>query len=204
MFFYEVIRGTGNYLQLPDVGTYEHHRFICDLFQHKKGIRDLLFVVYSNKYYVVSDNLPQNFDPKIVHIRSKSYQPVVEKGCPLRFDVRLTAEPRVKNVRTSLVPAYKEKLGKNHSLRRDTLMHDAAVDWFSKHSMKYGFKVRDLFIQGFHKYKFKKSDGSPVDFDSLDIRGVLEVSSPAVFVSTLYRGIGKARAYGCGLMLVSR
>jgi CRISPR system Cascade subunit CasE len=33
---------------------------------------------------------------------------------------------------------------------------------------------------------------------------VLEVQAPHVFVRALHRGFGKAKAFGCGLMLIRR
>ena len=204
MFFYEVKRANGYSTQQPNRGTYEHHKFICDTFQHKRGVRDVQFVVQDKKYYVVSPNQPVIKDSSEVKIKSTAYNPEFEEGCSLRFDVRLDAETRVDTTRKSIVTAYKERLGEGHGLRWNTLMHDAAADWLRRNSKKYGFRVRDFFINGHHHYNFKKTTGEPVIFDSLDIRGVLEVSGPAVFVNTLHQGIGKARVYGCGLMLVAR
>jgi CRISPR system Cascade subunit CasE len=37
-----------------------------------------------------------------------------------------------------------------------------------------------------------------------DFSGVLTVADPEIFVKSLYNGIGAARAFGCGLMLVRR
>lgn len=38
----------------------------------------------------------------------------------------------------------------------------------------------------------------------LDIEGVLEVGDPALFVEAVRHGFGRAKAFGCGLMLVRR
>jgi CRISPR system Cascade subunit CasE len=41
-------------------------------------------------------------------------------------------------------------------------------------------------------------------FGVLDISGVLEVRDPARFLARLIQGFGRARAFGCGLMLIRR
>jgi CRISPR system Cascade subunit CasE len=41
-------------------------------------------------------------------------------------------------------------------------------------------------------------------FASVDYEGVLEVRDPARLLAALVAGIGKAKAYGCGLMLIRR
>ncbi len=38
----------------------------------------------------------------------------------------------------------------------------------------------------------------------IDFAGVLQVEEPATFLTTLARGFGRAKAYGCGLMLIRR
>ena len=39
---------------------------------------------------------------------------------------------------------------------------------------------------------------------AIDYEGLLEVRDPAVFTTALAQGIGKAKAFGCGLMLIRR
>ena len=38
----------------------------------------------------------------------------------------------------------------------------------------------------------------------LDVRGILSVKEPDTFLATLGTGLGRARAFGCGLMLIRR
>lgn len=44
----------------------------------------------------------------------------------------------------------------------------------------------------------------PAEYSSVDIEGSLEVTDAANFKDVLVRGIGKAKGFGCGLMLVRR
>ena len=42
----------------------------------------------------------------------------------------------------------------------------------------------------------------PITFSEIDYEGVLTVADPAKLTAALFTGVGKARSYGCGLMLV--
>lgn len=46
--------------------------------------------------------------------------------------------------------------------------------------------------------------GEPAQLGVLDFEGVLEVRDPALFVDRVLRGFGRAKAFGCGLMLIRR
>jgi len=50
----------------------------------------------------------------------------------------------------------------------------------------------------------KKRKGADIRFSSLDYEGVLKVTDLDLFNQTLRRGMGKSKAFGCGLMMVRR
>jgi CRISPR system Cascade subunit CasE len=203
MFFSEVIRNDKKELR-PNENTYENHQFIWKLFGKPGSDRDFLFTLYNNRFYVVSSRVP-NFESSNIQVRTKNYDSEFKEGEFLRFDVRLDVETRIGRKRMSIVSAYKKRFEEGHRLKNDEAMHEAFAEWFQKHSHKYGFKIRNFYIQGYDHYNFVKTETKEkVEFDSLDIRGVLEVKGPAVFSETLLRGFGKAKCFGCGLMLVAR
>jgi CRISPR system Cascade subunit CasE len=43
-----------------------------------------------------------------------------------------------------------------------------------------------------------------IELATVDFEGTLEVADPARFLDALVRGVGPAKAFGCGLMLVRR
>lgn len=45
---------------------------------------------------------------------------------------------------------------------------------------------------------------APIRFSVLDFSGVLEVRDPDAFLAAIARGFGRAKAFGCGLMLIRR
>ena len=49
---------------------------------------------------------------------------------------------------------------------------------------------------------FKRGRNYPIRFSTLEYTGLLTVEDPDCFRQTLFHGIGKSRALGCGLLLV--
>ena len=55
-----------------------------------------------------------------------------------------------------------------------------------------------------HHRVSRKHEKIPISFATLDFEGLLEVGDPDLFLSTVKRGFGSSKAYGCGLMLLRR
>jgi CRISPR system Cascade subunit CasE len=51
---------------------------------------------------------------------------------------------------------------------------------------------------------WRQHGGTGIALTTLDFEGVLEVVDPGSFLSSLLGGIGPAKAFGCGLMLIRR
>jgi CRISPR system Cascade subunit CasE len=46
--------------------------------------------------------------------------------------------------------------------------------------------------------------GKPARIGVFDLQGLLEVAAPEAFMNRLLCGFGRAKAFGCGLMLLRR
>lgn len=98
-----------------------------------------------------------------------------------------------------------------------------ACDWLARQGAKHGFvlppaeqdsgradgsdRVEDSCVRvvGYDVWRLDRGPRrEDLQIGVLDIEGVLEVRDPAVFVAALSRGFGRAKAFGCGLMLVRR
>jgi CRISPR system Cascade subunit CasE len=80
--------------------------------------------------------------------------------------------------------------------------------WLNQQAGKHGFAVnrKEVFVENhqFHDVE-KKDDPSARHFTSFDIQGQLQVMQPDIFIkNVLFSGLGRAKAFGCGLMLVRR
>jgi CRISPR system Cascade subunit CasE len=96
------------------------------------------------------------------------------------------------------------------------LAFKAAIDlsletWLIEKGKTKGFTVvqdekkKRLMFQavGYQWHSLPKK-GRTAGFSSVDFEGEVEVIDPTSFIETLFTGIGPAKAFGCGLMLVRR
>ena len=91
--------------------------------------------------------------------------------------------------------------------RRMELAGEAGAAWLSRQGETAGFRligarVEDYSVVALPGHRRSRS-GRP-QFGILDMTGALEVSDPAAFLTGLGRGFGRAKAFGCGLMLIRR
>ncbi len=70
----------------------------------------------------------------------------------------------------------------------------------SEESLKQRLK---LVVEGYRQVKFFRGQ-EWIRISVLDFSGVLRVTNPTLLKETLFSGIGPAKAFGCGLMLVRR
>lgn len=88
------------------------------------------------------------------------------------------------------------------------LIQEAGFAWFKGCEKEKGFFVNetDVRVDGYNQQKFFKGKGTkPITINTIDFNGILTVTDPNTFIEeSLYKGIGPAKAFGCGLMLVRR
>jgi len=85
-------------------------------------------------------------------------------------------------------------------------MDEAARQWLVGRSDKAGFRLHgNPVIGGYRQHALDKaSRRSPIQFSSVDYEGLLEVTDVDAFTARLLEGLGRAKAFGCGLMLIRR
>jgi len=76
--------------------------------------------------------------------------------------------------------------------------------WLLDRAIKYGFRLKEGSFRVVQQEvrKFKRQ-GNPVTLGIATFEGILEVEDVALFVRTLTSGIGRAKAYGCGLLTLA-
>jgi CRISPR system Cascade subunit CasE len=57
---------------------------------------------------------------------------------------------------------------------------------------------------GYDQRHIPRDGKAPITLSTLDFEGVLAVTDPPIFLAALASGFGRARAFGCGLMLIRR
>ena len=218
-------------LDPDDKGTASdaHHRLIWTLFPSGNSSRDFLWRANGKgKFYILSARKPLHsriFRP----LESRLFSPVLAVGDRLQFVLRANATKDRRSVNTEKVkpgttrrPAKDRRVdivmhalreqgidsgtkGKNsRASRRMDVAHQVSKEWLSAQGRRRGFLVNALVVDDYRVSILKRRTGSDATFGVLDLRGVLTVRDPKLFFDTLVSGLGRSRAFGCGLMLVRR
>ncbi|WP_148862251.1 type I-E CRISPR-associated protein Cas6/Cse3/CasE [Marinobacter fonticola] len=162
-------------------------------------------------FYVLSTELPEGV-PGLLSVESKPFAPQLVRGQRLRF--RLRANPTVarkpegggRSVRHDVLMDAKTHC-KKQSVAKDQMgrhMDEAAVEWLESRSSTGGFSLdANPQVSGYRQHVLRRK-GREIRFSSVDYEGILTVIDPDQFNATLREGLGRSKAFGCGLLMVRR
>lgn len=203
-----------------DLGdNYRIHRAIWSLFaKDPDKKRDFLYRQDEKdgfpSFYIVSEYAPEN-SSDLWSIESKKYTPSLFPGQKLVFSLR--ANPIVtrwdengKHQRHDVVMDAKTRMKKedipeNKRLQVTEIVQKVGVEWLKKKGETNGFEVSEgqVVATGYCCNRFYKPKGKhSVNISTIDFSGILTVTNTEALTDALYRGIGPAKSFGCGLMLV--
>lgn len=171
------------------------------------------------RYYVLGPELGQEESP-FFEISSRPFEPQLAPGDRLAFELSVNAtvdrkigtdgsgRPLRKRSDVVMDLIHRREAEAGVSLQRGTLReaaaHDAAVDWLKGQGERSGFALKGLRVEAYRVEQVPRSQGKPARFGVLDLAGLIEVEDPAAFLARLGRGFGRAKAFGCGLMMIRR
>lgn len=129
---------------------------------------------------------------------TKSYDPLLERivsGSVWHF--RLAANPTTSKVPSS-GPLERGKVQAH-------ITPEFQEAWLRARAEKHGFHLKSLQVTGSRWLRFRKGQQRRlVTLLSAVYEGVLEVTDPVLFRQVLTEGIGRGKAYGQGLLTVTR
>jgi CRISPR system Cascade subunit CasE len=171
-------------------------------------------------FYVLSKDKPST-QTDILVTETKEYAPKLLAGDKLAFSLR--ANP---------VIARKQNNGKRNSKHCDVLMdvkyhlkhsnavlsheqiqvaqNQAVADWLVRKGTTAGFNIPEidgLQIAAYQQQVLSKRSSvrnDEIKFSSVDISGIIEVTDPVLFLQMLEKGLGSAKSFGCGMMMIRR
>ncbi len=88
-----------------------------------------------------------------------------------------------------------------------SLIEEAGQTWLQARAEKNGFSFAntEICVEGYHQHRAaKRGRENTIRYSTLDFTGLLTVENEELFRAVLMSGIGSAKAFGCGLMLVRR
>ena len=190
------------------------HRLVWRMFSDSpQRQRDFLYRLEGRMAYAVSAREPLDRDG-IWRVQPKPYTPSLKRGQRLRFSLRANPivsrrDDKGRQHRYDVVMDYKKRELQDKEIPRHewpsqaAMAQKAATAWLQKRAGSNGFGVEpgQVLVQGYHQIRFSKK-GHKVSLASLELCGQLTVLEPEAFRKALYGGIGPAKGYGFGLLLV--
>jgi len=203
-------------------GDFWEHRMIWNLFDnHPEQQRDFLYRREDPPgqrpfYYLLSRREPTR-NPIEAEIRTQSFAPVLKAGDVLQFALRANAvvtrkadDHSKRRIRRDIiearVDAYRASGQPPEQWPPPAVIHqEAAQAWMERQGGQHGFECGNLLVSNHQYHKIRKpGDGNRRHFTSLDLQGQLVVTDPEALQKALENGLGRAKAFGCGLLLVRR
>ena len=177
---------------------YSIHRVIYSLFEDYRSNAEKTSSVKSGFLYAEqkSNSIERRFlilSDRAPNIRNEKIGTVITKKIPenfLKFSqyrFRLLVNPTIRDKNTGkLKPVIGET---NISV------------WFAEKSVSsWGFATSDLNVTSIVVLNFKGKNGNLLTISRAEIEGTLTVTNFELFASSFAHGIGRAHAFGCGLL----
>lgn len=199
--------------------SYNIHRLVWSLLSKgDEDTRDFLYRYESEgtlpTFYIVSEREPEVEDD-MWDANVKSYDPLIKAGQKLSFSLRANPivskrDEKGKQHRHDVVMDEKFKI-KNEASRTDIdisieeIVQNKGVEWLQKKAELNGFSIKSGQVRAdaYRNQQFYKPNGKlKVSFSTIDYSGILTVTEPELFKQALFKGIGPAKGFGCGLLLV--
>lgn len=205
-------------------GAYADHQWLWQLFPAAAGTaRDFVFRRHEAnglpRFYVVSQRRPEA-NHQAWQVQTRDYAPQIAAGTSLNFDLR--ANPTVrhgrdgKSKRHDVVMEAKKQLlaarGLPHWADWDddtkpalySIVQQRCGAWLARRGESMGFAIdADSLVAEAYEQHDDRTDRE-LRFNTVDRSGRLKVTDPHAFAGALAGGIGHAKAFGCGLLLVRR
>jgi CRISPR system Cascade subunit CasE len=190
------------------------HALVWRLFSGDSVARDFIFrreapLSGASKaalsYLVVSERRPE--ESSIFTVETKPYAPRIAADECLRFDLR--ANPVVSRRAGERMQRHDVLMDARKQCadlaERTDRMYAAALAWLMKRAPLWGLDVRPetVLMDGYRQLRLP-GKGDQASFSELDYRGQATVADPELLLRALTKGVGHARSYGCGLLLVKR
>ncbi len=188
-----------------------HHRLLWSLFSDSvTRKRDFLWRHDGGgQFFTLSARIPKEND-LFLPAETKLFEPNLRSGDRLHFVLRTNAtrtrkQPDGSKLRADVVMDRLHAVDANRRAeKRQEFAMAAAEDWMKGQGERCGFRPLETLVESYRTLDLKRRHGRRATLGILDLGGRIEVTDPGVYLSALAQGFGRAKAWGCGLMLIRR
>lgn len=198
-------------------GGYSLHQLLWELFPGEPDAdRDFIYRRESENgwpmFYLVSDRAPLGV-PGLFEVETKPYSPRLSSGQRLSFSLRVNPVVTRKNDSGGrsrhdvVMDAKRQNRDRGEEIPTPDVITREGTRWLIGRAKKAGFEVdsRLIRVEGYLQHRIAKpGTRKPIRFSTLDFSGILTVRHPEPFTRMLFNGLGPAKAFGCGLMLIRK
>lgn len=187
-----------------------HHKLLWSVFSDGPDRRrDFLWREMHQGEFLALSNRPPIANDLFDLVQHRPFAPDLAPGDRLSFSLKVNATrakssgQRVDVVMDALHDVPKEMRAE----RRMLLAQEAGEAWLRTRAEANGFRVLKVEVEDYTTAALPDHRGprkGRPQFGILSMTGGLEVTDPKVFIEALARGFGRAKAFGCGLMLIRR
>jgi len=208
---------------------YKLHQWVWSLFpEDKEAKRDFLFHRFETPaspvpfgYFVVSRRPPQRAGD-LWELSVKPYAPKLETGAMLKFSLRANVTIKSPHRDRAKTQGKREDLlmYKKHQWRTEQetkpeaerepfpqrrMEQELGLGWLAQKGEANGFhlEAKASKVLAYRQEIFYGKAKQPVRYSYFDFDGTLAVTDPQKFEQCLFTGIGKAKGFGCGLLMVA-
>ncbi|WP_418594427.1 type I-E CRISPR-associated protein Cas6/Cse3/CasE [Ponticoccus sp. (in: a-proteobacteria)] len=189
-----------------------HHRLIWSAFAgDPEATRDFLWRDGGHGNFLVQSARPPQDSPFFEPAEIREHAPDLRAGDRLSFLLRVNATRDLRGDKRRRVDVVMHLLHdipkEQRNARRMDIANQAALDWMQAQGARAGFTPDEVRVQEYTAFTLPgyrgKRQGAP-RFGILDLTGQLTIAEPDAFTQKLQQGFGRAKSFGCGLMLIRR
>lgn len=209
---------------LAQRGFYACHQAVWRLFD-EDSVKDRDFLyrrvttaggnISRQEFLIVSGRKPRALPTW--NTQTKTYDPDINKGERLHFSLtanptRVVTDTEGRKKRVDVVMHAKHELRKQGVRPKDMPSHtvlamQAGLDWLKQRAQRLGLEFIEptLSAEGYRQHT-RPPAGSrrTIRFSTLDFSGLANITDPDALRLALFQGVGPAKGFGCGLLLVRR
>lgn len=213
---------------------YALHQAVWRLFPHAAGKpRDFLYrvdtVAGRPQVWTLSPQPPQT--SSLWRCEAKEVEPLLQAGDRLEIEVRVNPVVSTRKPENRHEPAGDPaNAGRGKKRRHDVVMdlksrlrwkerrpeerqseaelvQQATSEWLAARAGRAGMRILSLRAEGYRQDRFQRpgqAAGVKVELGVCDLQGIVEIVEPEAFLATWRQGLGPAKGFGCGLILMRR
>lgn len=192
------------------------HRLIWSVFAGNPAARrDFLWRDMGGGVFLVLSPRPPGESALFEPPGTSDFAPDLRAGDRLAFALRANATRTVKTDRITasgkrerahrdvVMEALKPVAREARAEWRQALAQEAGTRWLEGQGARAGFSLIEAAATAYRVIE-PPGRGGRRRFGVLDLEGVVQVTDSAAFLARLAQGFGRAKAFGCGLMLIRR